>query len=250
MKAILIDDEPRSAENLRILLEDHCPQLQVSALCTDARNCIATINELKPDVIFLDVEMPHVDGFSVLSAVRSSIRHVIFTTAHEEYAIQAIREQAFDYLLKPVDPDDLVRAIKRIPDLSAPAALNKSLERIVKLEQLIHRQIARHVAIQTVEGYVVVDHEDIIRMEAESNYTHIFCPKKKFTVAKLLGSFEEQLADVGFVRVHSSHLVNLKHVRSYQRGDGGYLVMSDGIAVEVSRSRKKELMRVLLGAAE
>ncbi|MDQ3108495.1 MAG: response regulator [Bacteroidota bacterium] len=246
MKAILVDDEPRSSENLRILLEDHCPNVEVVAQCTDARESIQKIHTMKPDILFLDVEMPHVNGFDVLKAVRSSIRQVIFTTAHSKYAIGALREQAHDFLLKPVDPDELKRAVERLNFTASPGLLMESLERIEKLEQQFRKHLTSQIAIQTAEGYVLVNHSEIIRMEAESNYTHVHCLKKKYTVAKLLGYFQEHLPS-GFIRVHSSHLVNLQHIKTYQRGDGGYVVMSDGVSVEVSRSRKKELMRVLLG---
>ncbi len=246
MKAILVDDEPRSNQNLRILLEDHCPGIKVIAECTDARESIEKIHALKPDLLFLDVEMPHVNGFIILNQVRSSIRQVIFTTAHSKYAIKALREHALDFLLKPVDPEELTGAIERIKTSASPDLLLQSVERIEKLEHQIRKHTTSHVAIQTSEGYILVNHAEIIRLEAESNYTHVFCLKKKYTVAKLLGHYEEQLAP-GFIRVHSSHLVNLQHIKTYQRGDGGYVVMSDGAAVEVSRSRKKELMRVLLG---
>lgn len=246
MKAILVDDEPRSNENLHILLEDYCPQVEVIAQYTDPRESISKINALKPDVVFLDVEMPHANGFAVLTAVRSSVRQVIFTTAHDKYAIQALREHAFDFLLKPVAPEELVRAIDRLKSIGTSDVLQQSLERIEKLQQQFKKQLSNQLAIQTAEGYIIVHYSEIIRLEAESNYTHIHCLKKKYTVAKLLGHYEEQL-NSNFIRIHSSHLVNLHHIKTYQRGDGGYVVMSDGTTVEVSRSRKKELMRVLLG---
>lgn len=246
MNIIIVDDELRSAENLRNLLNEYCPQLRIVALCDDPRLSIELINKLKPDVLFLDVEMPHANGFNVLSAVRASIRHVIFVTAFSHYAIPALREQALDYLLKPVDPQELMRAINRVYAVSQDQ-LEASLERIGRLEQQLRRTAIAQLAVQTVEGFALVSHDEIIMLEAESSYTHIHCVKKKYTVAKLLRSFEEQLTTAGFIRTHSSYIVNLKHVRSYQRGDGGYVIMSDGAAVEVSRSRKKELMRVLLG---
>jgi two-component system LytT family response regulator len=246
MKAILIDDEPRSTENLRILLEDYCPQFTEIEQCNDVRECPAKIERIKPDVVFLDVEMPHINGFSLLHSMRASIRHVIFTTAHGKYAIQALRENALDFLLKPVDPDELVHAVEKINSKDKSDLLMQSLGRIEKLEQQFRKHLSTHLAIQTSEGFIMVNHGEIIRMEAESNYTHVYCQKKKYTVSKLLGHFEEQLTN-GFIRVHSSHLVNLQHIKTYQRGDGGYVVMSDGVSVEVSRSRKKELMRVLLG---
>ncbi|CAN5894725.1 N/A [soil metagenome] len=246
MKAILVDNEPRSNENLRILLEDHCPAVTVIAQCTDAKDSIQKIRALKPDILFLGVEMPHANGFAVLNEVRSSIGQVIFTSAHGKYAIEALREQALDFLLKPVGSGDLVRAIERLKFTASQVLLLQSLGRIEKLEQQIRRHNSSHLAIQTAEGYILVDHGEIIRMEAESNYTHVYCQKKKYTVAKLLGFYADQLIS-GFIRVHSSHLVNLQHIKTYQRGDGGYVVMSDGVAVEVSRSRKRELLRVLLG---
>lgn len=246
MKAILIDDEPRSTENLRILLQDYCPQFTLIEQCNDERKSISKIEELKPDVVFLDVEMPHINGFSLLNSMRASIRHVIFTTAHHKYAIQALRENVLDFLLKPVDPEELVKAVEKIKSIDNANLLLQSLGRIEKLEQQFRKHLSNHLAIQTSEGFIMVVHSEIIRMEAESNYTHVYCLKKKYTVSKLLGHYEEQLTN-GFIRVHSSHLVNLQHIKTYQRGDGGYVVMSDGVSVEVSRSRKKELMRVLLG---
>lgn len=256
MKAILVDDEPRGLENLRILLADFCPEVNVLATCTDAREGIILIREHRPDLVFLDIEMPHADGFLVLEAIRSVVGHVIFTTAHEQYAIQAIRAAAFDYLLKPVDPDELMRAINRVcinpepGEIVAEPAERVTENRLKRLEQLLSKPKVNRLAIQSVEGYVMVDYDEIVRLEAESNYTHIYCVKKKYTAARLLRNFEEQLEESGFIRVHSSHIVNIKHILHYQRGDGGYVVMSDHSQVEVSRSRKKELLRTLLGEDE
>lgn len=237
LKAVIVDDEPRGADNLRILISEFCPGIEVLEVCTDPRKSIGIIQYLQPDVVFLDIEMPQIDGFQVLEGIRNWVSHVIFTTAHSHYAIQAVRADAFDYLLKPIDPDDLIRAVGR---LSLPASEKQ-------LPKTAGRPSFRRLAIQTMEGYVMVNYDDIIRLEADSNYTHIHCAQKTYLVSKSLAHFEAQLEQEGFVRVHSSHLVNIIHIKHYQRGDGGYLQMSDGAQVEVSRNRKKDLLKILLG---
>lgn len=247
MKAIIIDDEKRSADNLRILTAEICPEVKILAICNDANDGIEQVRRLKPDLLFLDIEMPFADGFSVVEAIKEVAPHIIFTTAFAEYAVKAFRVNACDYLLKPIDPDELRAAVKRVKEkrISGNGDLQ---QRIAALEERILYPRSPKLAIQGVEGYSLVDHTDVIRLEASSNYTHIHCKNgKKHTVAKLLKDFEEQLMTNGFFRTHSSHLVNLAHVVKYQRGDGGYLFMSDGTQIEVSRSRKKELLKVLLG---
>jgi two-component system LytT family response regulator len=182
-----------------------------------------------------------------VEAIREISPHIIFTTAFAEYAVKAFRVNAIDYLLKPIDPEELRAAVQRVKD--KPAAMDTDFyKRLSALEEKILHTKSSKLAIQGVEGYSLVDHDDVIHLEASSNYTHIYCKNgKKHTVAKLLKDFEEQLTNSGFFRTHSSHLVNLSHVVKYQRGDGGYLFMSDGTQIEVSRSRKKDLLKVLLG---
>jgi two-component system LytT family response regulator len=245
MKTIIIDDEKRSADNLRMLVAENCPELEVIAICHDAKEGIEAVRKMKPVLLFLDIQMPFADGFSVVEAVKEVKPHVIFTTAFSEYAVKAFRVEACDYLLKPIDPAELRDAVKRIKS-KAPDG-DALLKRIEAIEQGLRSKNLK-LAIQGVEGYSLVDYTEVIRLEASSNYTHIFCKSgKKHTVAKLLKDFEEQLSGEGFFRTHSSHLVNLSHVVRYLRGDGGYLFMSDGVQIEVSRSKKKELLKVLLG---
>ena len=245
MRTIIIDDEKRSADNLRMLISENCPDVEVIAICHDAKEGIEAVRKMKPTLLFLDIQMPFADGFSVVEAVKEIKPHVIFTTAFSEYAVKAFRVEACDYLLKPVDPSELRNAVERIK--SKPTDGDEILKRIEAIENGLRNKNSK-LAIQGVEGYSLVDYAEVIRLEASSNYTHIFCKNgKKHTVAKLLKDFEEQLSGAGFFRSHSSHLVNLSHVTKYQRGDGGYLFMSDGVQIEVSRSRKKELLKVLLG---
>jgi two-component system LytT family response regulator len=245
MRTIIIDDEKRSADNLRMLISENCPDVEVIAICHDAKEGIEAVRKLKPALLFLDIQMPFADGFSVVEAVKEIKPNVIFTTAFSEYAVKAFRVEATDYLLKPIDPSELRDAVERIKAKAGGG--DEILKRIEAIENDLRNKKAK-LAIQGVEGYSLVDYADVVRLEASSNYTHIFCKNgKKHTVAKLLKDFEEQLSGAGFFRSHSSHLVNLSHVVRYIRGDGGYLFMSDGVQIEVSRSKKKELLRVLLG---
>jgi two-component system, LytTR family, response regulator len=246
MKAIIIDDEIPSADNLRILISENCPEVNIAAICHDAHEGIAAVRNLRPDLLFLDIEMPFADGFSVLREVGDEKLNVVFTTAFSEYAVRAFRVNACDYLLKPVDPEELRAAVEKAKNL--PGNASGVLSRIEALEQHMQQRGRSRLAVQGVEGYSLIDYDEIIRLEASSNYTHIYCRNgKKHTVAKLLKDFEEQLSGEGFFRTHSSHLVNLSHVTKYLRGDGGYLHLSDGTQIEVSRSRKKEVLKVLLG---
>ncbi len=245
MKTIIIDDEKRSADNLRILISENCPQLEVVAICHDAKEGIEAVRQLKPALLFLDIQMPFADGFSIMEEVKEINPHVIFTTAFSEYAVKAFRVEASGYLLKPIDPSELRDAVERIK--AKPIGRDEILNRIEAIENGLRNKSAK-LAIQGVEGYFLVDYADVVRLEASSNYTHIFCKNgKKHTVARVLKDFEEQLSCAGFFRSHSSHLINLSHAVRYIRGDGGYLFMSDGEQIEVSRSKKKELLRLLLG---
>lgn len=245
MKAVIIDDEKRSADNLRILLGEHCTGVEVVAISYDAKEGIEVVQKLKPELLFLDIEMPFADGFSVVDALRETKPHIIFTTAFSEYAVKAFRVDACDYLLKPIDPAELRAAVNKA---SAQQANDEEmLKRIEALETRIKHRRTK-LAVQGTEGYLMVEYSEIIRLEASSNYTHIYCKNnRKYTVAKVLKDFEEQLSGEGFFRTHSSHLVNLAYVAKYIRGDGGYIAMADGVQIEVSRSRKKDLLRILLG---
>ncbi len=246
MNAIIIDDEKRSADNLRLLINENCPGVEIVAICNDAREGIEKVLTLRPQVLFLDIEMPFADGFKVQDAVKSVSPHVIFTTAFSEYAVKAFRVNACDYLLKPIDPAELVAALAKVK--VQVGEQDELLRRVEAIEKSLRRSRNSKLAIQGVEGYGLVDYGDVIRLEASSNYTHIYCKgNKKHTVARVLKDFEDQLSEEGFFRSHSSHLVNITHVTKYVRGDGGYLFMSDGAQIEVSRSRKKELLKVLLG---
>lgn len=250
MKAIIIDDEINSGQLLKILIDQHCPELSVLDVYSNPHEAVEGVKKHNPDLIFLDVEMAEMNGFEVKNAVNGHYKAVIFITAHSQYAIQALRASAFDYLLKPVEINELTGAVNRaILQIrkESKSGSKEVTERLDRLEQAVLKTGVQRLAVQSSDGYNMIAFDEIIRLEAESNYTHVYTLQKKYTVARLLRNFEEQLIPAGFLRVHHSHLVNVKHIRHYQRGDGGYLIMSDKSQVEVSRSRKKEVLKVLLG---
>jgi len=244
ISAIIVDDEPYSCEALSTLLERYCPEIKVLDICYSASDALKSIHEQRPQILFLDIEMPHMNGFEMLEKLPELNFKLIFTTSYDQYAIKAIRFSALDYLLKPVDKDELQKAVKKALDTS-DHPLPQQLE--VLLHKLSHPKVAiNKIAIPTIEGLQMVLVENIIRCEADRNYTNLFLKNKdKITASRNLKDLEEMLEDYSFIRVHHSHLVNLNEVEKYIRGEGGYLIMSDKSTVDVSRSRKEILLKKL-----
>jgi two-component system LytT family response regulator len=242
--AIIVDDEPYSCEALATMLERYCPEIKVLDLCYSAASAIKSIHELKPQILFLDVEMPYMNGFEMLEKLSEINFKLIFTTSYDQYAIKAIRFSALDYLLKPVDKDELQKAVQKAMNTNEHP-LPQQLE--VLLHKLNHpKVVVNKIAIPTMEGLQMVLVENIIRCEADRNYTHLFLKNKgNITASRNLKDLEEMLEDYSFIRVHHSHLINLNEVEKYIRGEGGYLLMSDKSSVDVSRSRKEILLKKL-----
>lgn len=242
--AIIIDDEPYSCESLVSLLERYCPEVKILDICYSGADALKAIAEQTPTLIFLDIEMPHMNGFEMLQQLRAINFSIIFTTSYDQYAIKAFKFSALDYLLKPVDSDELQAAVKKVLH-NANDAVPQQIEML--LHKLTHPTIAvNKIAIPTIEGLSMVLIESIISCSSESNYTEFhFKNKKKIIASRTLKEIEEMLVDYSFLRVHHSHLVNLNEVEKYVRGDGGYLVMSDGSHIDVSRSRKELLLKKL-----
>jgi two-component system LytT family response regulator len=243
ISSIIVDDEEKSRITLKRLIDMHCKDVQVLELCDSVNAAIKAIDKHQPQVVFLDVEMPFDDGFTLLEKIKDPTFKVIFTTAYDHYAIKAIKYSAMDYLLKPIDGEELKSAIEKLETLT-----EKPGDKLKQFENLLYNIKSKSaiIAIPTFEGLQMVNADDIIKCTADDTYTDIsFVGGKRLTVSKLLKEFEELLEDYNFFRVHNSSLVNLKHVTKYVKGDGGYVVMSDGESCEVSRRKKNELLTKL-----
>ncbi len=243
IKAILIDDEVHCLDTLNILLSDYCPDVQVIEQCVLAKKGLEAIEKLKPDLVFLDIEMPVMNGFELLEQISAISFAIIFTTSYDQYAIKAIRFSALDYLLKPIDPKELISAVTKVQEerhLPIPEQFQILLNQIQGKGSGFSK-----IAVPTAEGFELIYAEQIICCEANNNYTNFFLKNKnKIVACRTLKDIEEQLQGFPFfVRVHNSYLVNLNEVTRYIRGEGGYLVMSDGTSVNVSRSRKEALLK-------
>jgi two-component system LytT family response regulator len=242
IKAILIDDEKHCRETLSIQLEKYCPDVQLLAQCSSAAEGLQAIAQHSPDVVFLDVEMPQMNGFEMLGQLSPIPFEVIFTTGYDAYAIKAIRFSALDYLLKPIDKEELKKAVAKVSHKNSHK-LTDQLD--VLLEKLHNKQSAlQKIALPTGDGFELVPLENILHCESDSNYTHIVLKNgRKILVSRTLKEIEELLEGYSFVRVHHSHLVNLNEITRYIRGEGGYVVMSNNTSIAVSRSRKDALLK-------
>lgn len=243
IKAILIDDEEHCRESLSIQLARYCPEVSLLAACASAAEGLKAIEQLHPDVVFLDVEMPRMNGFELLQEFTNIPFGVIFTTGYDAYAIKAIRFSALDYLLKPIDKDELIMAIAKIHAKPVPT-INQQFD--ILLEKLGDKPVKlQKIALPSLEGFELVQLEAILRCESDSNYTYVYLKTgRKLLVSRTLKEIEELLEGHSFLRVHHSHVVNLNEIERYVRGEGGYLIMSDQSSVTVSRSRKEALLTV------
>lgn len=244
LKAILIDDEAHCLETLSILLNEYCPGVQIIGQCRSATEGLKAIKSEKPDLLFLDIEMPVMNGFDLLEQMGDISFGIIFTTSYDQYAIKAIRFSALDYLLKPIDPTELISAVKKVEEQRHLPVAEQFQMLLKKIQHNDHP--FNKIAVPTVEGFELIAADQVVRCEAADNYTHLFLKNKtKITACRTLKEMEEQLRDFPpFVRVHHSYIVNLNEVTKYVRGEGGYLVMTDGSTVNVSRSRKEALLKL------
>lgn len=243
IKAILIDDEVHCLDTLSILIHDYCPEVQIMEKCLSAKQGLEAVSKHQPSIIFLDIEMPTMNGFEFLEQFKEISFTIIFTTSYDQYAIKAIRFSALDYLLKPIDPKELIAAVRKVQtqkQLPVPEQFQMLMNQVKHKDTVFNK-----IAIPTSEGFELIPAEQVLRCEADDNYTHLYLKNKtKIVACRTLKDMEEQLENFpSFIRVHHSYLVNLNEVNKYVRGEGGYLVMSDGTTVNVSRSRKETLMK-------
>lgn len=245
LTAIIVDDEMDCCESLVILLERYCSEVKVLDICYSAETALQSIKEHAPQILFLDIEMPFMNGFELLEKLGNFNFELIFTTSYNQYAIKAIRFSALDYLLKPIDRDELQRAVQKAAQRKQHP-LPQQLEML--FQKLKHPAIpVNKIAIPTMEGFLLLAADMIISCASESNYTWLFLKdKRKIFASRSLKEMEEVLQDHPFIRIHHSHVVNINEVEKYIKGEGGYLIMSDGSTINVSRSRKELLLKTLL----
>lgn len=246
ISALIIDDEADSRSALEMILSEHSPGVRVLESCPSAREGLRAIQQHKPDLIFLDIEMPLMNGFDLLEQIKNLPVVVIFTTAFHHYAIRAIRYSALDYLLKPIDPEELRGAVNRYEQQKSKPGPEQFQFLIDKLSKKEHTH--KKLAIPNMEGFKLISVDDIIACEADDNYTHILLKNKNRIIAsRTLKDIQQLLTEYDyFIRVHHASLINLNEVSQYIRGEGGYLIMSDGSHINVSRNKKEALLKYLI----
>ncbi len=242
-KIVIIDDQEDSVEKLSFLLHKFCGNLTVSGVANSGKEAIALINKTKPDIVFLDVEMDDMNGFEVLERLDNTNFKVIFTTAYDKYAIQAIRFSALDYLLKPIQKNDLMAALERAKE-QTNVVEKQQVSGLAEIAKNKPTQLER-IGLTTNDGLIFRNVKDIIHCESDRNYTLVhLINNEKLLVSKALKEIDETLEGSGFFRIHNSFLINLSHVKKYVRGDGGHVIMSNSKEINVSRSKKDEFLEL------
>lgn len=245
IRTVIIDDEPRNIKLIDGIIRDHCPVLDVVGSTDNLADVGLLVQKLRPSLLLLDIEFPAGTIFPILEKLTFTNFHIIFITAHNSYAAEAFKQNAVDYILKPLTSEALAHAVNRVEE-----RINKDITTdISKLVQELKAGIAhsRKIPIPTAGGILFIQDAEIIRCEASGRYTVLYLVnQKKLTVTKTLKEVEALLHPGQFFRVHHSHIINLEMIKKYQRGHGGTVELTDGSQVEVSASRKDELLNVLL----
>jgi two-component system, LytTR family, response regulator len=257
MRTILIDDEPDNVSVLALQLARHCPQVEVVGQYTDSIDGLRGIETLHPDLVFLDIEMPIMNGFQLLERLGSIRFHLVFVTAYDQYAVRAFRFSALDYLLKPVDTTELVNAVHRaeqvrksaLPGDQSPtrsgtlATWPEQFDVLRAHHPAIGTGLPTKIALPHANGIAFVEISQILYAESDSNYTRfVLAGGETYLVSKTLGDVQELLESRNFLRVHRTYIVNLDHIRRLVKGEGTYLILSNGANIPVSRQQKERLL--------
>jgi two-component system LytT family response regulator len=243
MTAMLIDDEPNATEALTNMLRMTCPDVEVIATANDAQHGLEQLRTITPDLLFLDIQMPHMTGFELLEKLGKFNFSVIFSTAYDQYALQAFKVSAVDYLLKPIDLDELEAAVAKVRE-RMHASTQPDLSALERLFQQVQKAEPQRIALPIGEGLQFIQVADIVRLESDSNYTTFYMVnREKLLISRTMGHFEAILPKQNFFRVHHSHLINLDQISRYLKTDGGYVEMTDGSKVEISRRKKDDFLR-------
>ena len=246
IRAIIVEDEKSNRENLAKILAEYCSSVEIVALCSSAVEGRKAISELQPDLVFLDIEMPGGNGFSMLESLTQIDFEVIFVTAFDHYGIKAVKFCALDYLLKPIDLLELTQAVEKVEQRLAEKSEN------LRMKTMLSNQKSKlanpKIAIPLSDKIEFVEISSIVRCEGDGNYTNFFLKNgDRIIASKTLKEFDELLSDYNFLRVHQSHLINLNEVKSYIKTDGGYIKMKDDSTVSIARLRREMVLDKLKG---
>lgn len=243
LKAIIIDDEEGARFTLSTLLEEYCPNVTIVAQCSNVPEGVLAINKHTPDIVFLDIEMPEYNGFELVEFFKIVDFEIIFVTAYSQYAIRAFEVSAVDYLLKPVEIEQLQAAVEKASQKRSQANI---MQRLDLMKSTYNGDEIKKIALPMSDGLMFVDVTEIILFEADRAYTHVFLKNgSKITVSKSMRTFEDILENRQFIfRPHRSHLININYIKKYVRGDG-MIFMDNGVALPVSRERKQEFEALL-----
>lgn len=244
IRCVLIDDEKNALEMMEWLLKTYCPDVEIAAMCNSSEQGIEAINKYRPDIVFLDIEMPNMNGFDMLERFDKIFFDVVFCTAYDQFAIKAFKYSALNYLLKPVDPDELKDTIHRIEQKKSTPS-KEQFDLLIQTMKQSNKATPQRIALTTGDGLLFVPTTEIIYCEAESNYTNVVLSGgKKILVSKVLKDIDEVLSGPDFYRVHSSFLININRIKKLVRGDGGYIIMDNDATVNISRTKRQEFMEM------
>ena len=241
IKAIIIDDEQKARETLSDSLSLYCKNIDVIAEADGVKTGLVVIKENNPDIVFLDIMMTDGSGFDLLELIPTINFEIIFVTAYDKFAVKAFEFSAVDYILKPIKPQQLIRAVGKLKKSEGFETINKKLEVLLNNKNNLEK-----IALPSLDGLCFIKIEDIIRCESDGNYTTFYMNLgEKVIVTRLIKEYEEMLSPLTFYRIHKSHIINFKYIKKYIRGDGGSVIMNDGTKIEVSRRRKDGFVAAL-----
>ncbi len=245
IRGIIVEDEIRSRDTLRGLLSRYCKNVEIIAEAESYRSGLAAIREQHPDVVFLDIQMPDGSGFKLLEELDEIKFEIIFTTAFDQFAIKAIKYSALDYLLKPIDPEELVSALKKVENKISKRGVNENIQ--VLLDNIKSHDANPHkIVLSTFEKIHIIETDNILRCESDNYYTNFFLTDgKQILISKTLKENEAMLGEHNFIRPHKSHLVNVKYIKGFLKNDGGYIEMTDGTHIPVSRRKREKIIEII-----
>ncbi len=245
MRTLIVDDEVNARQLVRNILEMYCDKVEIVGEAVDVKDAVKKIKSLKPDLCLLDIQMPDGTGFDLLKKCKPLNFDFIFITAFEQYAIKAIKMSALDYIVKPINTNELVQAVEKASERQEEAFVGE--QKLDNYIQNLQRDPGeKRIMMNTLDALYSIKVKDIIRCEADKNYTEIFlASQKKLVISKTLKEFEEMLVESGFFRTHQSHLINISFIESFEKGLSGVAVLADGSKIPVSSRRKESFLQLL-----